>query len=63
MKNTVEKLEERVKALEIKIRTFVPADPIVCPAKPQQASKPTQEKADDEDVDLFGSDSEASGQK
>ncbi|XP_061935389.1 probable elongation factor 1-delta isoform X1 [Apis cerana] len=60
LKNTVEKLEERVKALEIKIRTFVPADPIVCPAKPQQASKPTQEKADDdEDVDLFGSDSEA----
>ncbi|XP_006561841.1 probable elongation factor 1-delta isoform X3 [Apis laboriosa] len=60
LKNTVEKLEERVKALEIKIRTFVPADPIaVCPAKPQPASKPTQEKADDdEDVDLFGSDSE-----
>ncbi|XP_076477756.1 elongation factor 1-delta isoform X1 [Bombus vancouverensis nearcticus] len=60
LQNAVEKLEERVKALEDKI--FVSAVPTlaVCPAKPQPASKPAQEKADDdEDVDLFGSDSEA----
>ncbi|XP_043589572.1 probable elongation factor 1-delta isoform X3 [Bombus pyrosoma] len=59
LQNAVEKLEERVKALEDKI--FISAAPTlaVCPAKPQPDSKPVQEKADDdEDVDLFGSDSE-----
>ncbi|CAL7939815.1 unnamed protein product [Xylocopa violacea] len=60
LKNIVEKLEERVTALENKIDPLLAdAKVAVCPAKPEPAAKPAQEKADgDEDVDLFGSDSE-----
>lgn len=66
LQNAIKSLEERVKALEDKVHPLVSAVPpvAVCPPKPQPGSKPAQEKADDdEDVDLFGSDSEASGQK
>lgn len=66
LKQHIERLEERVKALEDKVHPLISAAPpvAVCPPKLQPGSKPAQEKADDdEDVDLFGSDSEASGQK
>ncbi|XP_076546261.1 uncharacterized protein LOC117607032 isoform X3 [Osmia lignaria lignaria] len=62
LKNIIDKLDERVKALEDKVSLLYTAPPTlaVCPAKPEPATKQTQEKADDdEDVDLFGSDSEA----
>ncbi|KOX74266.1 putative elongation factor 1-delta [Melipona quadrifasciata] len=62
LKQHIERLEERVKALEDKVHPLISAAPpvAVCPPKPQPDSKPAQEKADDdEDVDLFGSDSEA----
>ncbi|CAK9833855.1 Probable elongation factor 1-delta [Anthophora retusa] len=69
LKSVVEKLEERVKALEDKIDPLLSVAPIAvcpakpepaCPVKPEPASKPANEKTnDDEDVDLFGSDSEA----
>lgn len=65
MKNTIDKLDERVKALEDKVSLLYTAPPTIaiCPAKPEPTVKQTQEKADDdEDVDLFGSDSEASEQ-
>nr|XP_034186131.1 probable elongation factor 1-delta isoform X4 [Osmia lignaria] len=61
LKNIIDKLDERVKALEDKVSLLYTAPPTlaVCPAKPEPATKQTQEKADDdEDVDLFGSDSE-----
>ncbi|XP_076763499.1 elongation factor 1-delta isoform X3 [Xylocopa sonorina] len=56
LKGIVEKLEERVTALENKIDPLLSA---ICPAKPEPTAKPAEENADgDDDVDLFGSDSE-----
>ncbi|KAF3422871.1 hypothetical protein E2986_01147 [Frieseomelitta varia] len=65
LKQHIERLEERVKALEDKVHPLISAAPpvAVCSPKLQPGSKPAQEKADDdEDVDLFGSDSEANAE-
>lgn len=60
LKNTVEKLVERVDILEDQVSClFKPATIAICPAKPEPAAIQSQETADDDkDVDLFGSDSE-----
>lgn len=55
-----------MKCLEDKIHPLLAAVSAITvyPANPQPDSKPVQGKTDDDDdVDLFGSDSEASGQK
>lgn len=57
LKNVIEKLEERVKDIEDKIAPLM-ATLAICPPKYEPATPPAQAKADDEDLDLFDSDSE-----
>ncbi|KAK2579652.1 hypothetical protein KPH14_011577 [Odynerus spinipes] len=58
LRNIIEKLEKRVKVLEEGKTPLLP--PIqICPAKPNTVpEKVSTKEDDDEDVDLFGSDSE-----
>ncbi|XP_017881789.1 probable elongation factor 1-delta isoform X1 [Ceratina calcarata] len=57
LKSVIEKLEARVKDIEDKIAPLR-ATLAICPPKLEPATPPAQAKADDEDVDLFGSESE-----
>ncbi|XP_012274525.1 probable elongation factor 1-delta isoform X2 [Orussus abietinus] len=58
LKNIIDKLDARVKAVEEKTLSYV-LEPAVCPVKPEASSKTSADKDDDDDdLDLFGSDSE-----
>lgn len=59
MRYIIEKLEKRVKVLEEE-KTYPVLQ--ICPAKPDTGLEKASDKEDDEDIDLFGSDSEASEQ-
>lgn len=61
MRFIIEKLEKRVKVLEEE-KPFSHPHLAVCPAKPDKLEKASDKEDDDEDIDLFGSDSEASEQ-
>lgn len=64
LKNLVTKLESRVNDLEIKAAPYFGQVPNlqICPQKPESPKEKAapKEEEEDDDVDLFGSDSEAS---
>ncbi|KAI4494557.1 hypothetical protein M0804_000758 [Polistes exclamans] len=58
LRHIIEKLEKRVNVLEEEKPSLPPLQ--ICPAKPSEMiEKPSPKEEDDEDLDLFGSDSEA----
>ncbi|XP_014616251.1 PREDICTED: probable elongation factor 1-delta isoform X1 [Polistes canadensis] len=57
LRHIIEKLEKRVNVLEEEKPSLPPLQ--ICPAKPSEMiEKPSPKEEDDEDLDLFGSDSE-----
>uniref|UniRef100_A0A0C9RA11 Eef1d protein n=1 Tax=Fopius arisanus TaxID=64838 RepID=A0A0C9RA11_9HYME len=56
LRNTVAELRALIEKLDLKVNSAVPEPYIaICPAKPQEVEAPGE---DDNEVDLFGSDSE-----
>lgn len=53
----IEQLQSLLKNLEVRVSTLETNKVAVC-AKPEQKTTPKTEEADDDDVDLFGSESE-----